>query len=203
MLGYYPSIRLQVLRKTTITSTLDDLSPGRDFNLRPPKYEAQVLISRPQRSVRRYIWRCWCGNSGESSEAWIPESVFTSPSLAILLIYCRCSYFVLSVMNIYGSVLRKVVCCHDDGTGQLLGKIALVLQQEFTFTLGDIFDVVKYQPVQWFGELCQRSHVLTHCFLLCITDFLVFIKERRMEKPHLYFCKFTYFTSCTVQSGAL
>jgi hypothetical protein len=58
MLGYYPSIRLQVLRKTTITSSLDDLSPGRDFNLRPPEYESQVLISRPQRSVRRYILRC-------------------------------------------------------------------------------------------------------------------------------------------------
>jgi hypothetical protein len=30
----------------------DSRSPGRDFNLEPPEYEAGVLITRPRRAVR-------------------------------------------------------------------------------------------------------------------------------------------------------
>jgi hypothetical protein len=43
MIGYYPGICLEELRKTTRNLTQDSRSPYRDLNLGPPKYEAGVI----------------------------------------------------------------------------------------------------------------------------------------------------------------
>jgi hypothetical protein len=54
-LRYYPGICLEGLRKNTENISQDSQSPGRDLNLRPPKYEAGVLTTRLQCSVMKSI----------------------------------------------------------------------------------------------------------------------------------------------------
>jgi hypothetical protein len=49
ILRYFPSIFLEVLRKAT--KTKDNWSLGRDLNPGFPEYEAEVLATRPRRSV--------------------------------------------------------------------------------------------------------------------------------------------------------
>jgi hypothetical protein len=44
-LTYYPKISLEELRKSTKNCSQDSRSLGRDFNSRPPKYEAGVLTT--------------------------------------------------------------------------------------------------------------------------------------------------------------
>jgi hypothetical protein len=51
ILRYYPSTRLEGLRKTTNHLSQDNLFPGQDLKPRPPDYEAGVLTTRPRRSV--------------------------------------------------------------------------------------------------------------------------------------------------------
>jgi hypothetical protein len=51
ILGCYPGIRLEELRKTTITSIRIAGLWDRESNPRPPEYEVGVLITRPRRSV--------------------------------------------------------------------------------------------------------------------------------------------------------
>jgi hypothetical protein len=50
-LRYYPSIYVEGLRKTTKNLSQNNLSPGRDVNSGPPKYEAGVSTTGPRRSV--------------------------------------------------------------------------------------------------------------------------------------------------------
>jgi hypothetical protein len=50
ILRYYPSIRLEGLRKITKSLSQDSRSPGRDLNPGPLEYEAEVLTTRS---------RCW------------------------------------------------------------------------------------------------------------------------------------------------
>jgi hypothetical protein len=45
ILRYYPSIRLEGLRKTTRHLSQDSRPPSLDFNSEPPKYEARVLTT--------------------------------------------------------------------------------------------------------------------------------------------------------------
>jgi hypothetical protein len=53
MLRYYLRIRLEELWKTPKTRSQVNLSSGRDLNPGPPEYEAEVLTTRPRRSVRQ------------------------------------------------------------------------------------------------------------------------------------------------------
>jgi hypothetical protein len=46
---YYPGIRLEGQRKTTLNLNQD--SRGRDLNPGPPGYEARALSTRPRRAV--------------------------------------------------------------------------------------------------------------------------------------------------------
>jgi hypothetical protein len=49
------SIRLEERKDNTKILSQDNRSPGRDLNPVPPEYEAEVLITRPRRSV--YVYR--------------------------------------------------------------------------------------------------------------------------------------------------
>jgi hypothetical protein len=53
ILRYYPGIRMEGLRKTTINLSHDSRSLGPDLNLKPHEYKAGVLTTRPGRSVCR------------------------------------------------------------------------------------------------------------------------------------------------------
>jgi hypothetical protein len=55
-LRYYPGTDLEGLRKIMKTFSQDNRSPGRDLNPGPPKYEAEVLITRQRRSVILHIF---------------------------------------------------------------------------------------------------------------------------------------------------
>jgi hypothetical protein len=46
ILRYYPGIRLEGLRKTTESLSLDNRSLHQELNPGPPKYEAGVLTTR-------------------------------------------------------------------------------------------------------------------------------------------------------------
>jgi hypothetical protein len=50
-LRYYPDICLEGLRKKTKNLSQFIRSPGRDLNPGPPEYEAEVLTTRPRRSM--------------------------------------------------------------------------------------------------------------------------------------------------------
>jgi hypothetical protein len=52
ILGYYPGIRMEGLRKTTEDFSQDSQSLSRDLNPEPPEYEARMLANRPLRSVQ-------------------------------------------------------------------------------------------------------------------------------------------------------
>jgi hypothetical protein len=52
ILRYYPGIRMEELRKTTKMLSQDSQFLGRGLNPGHPVYEAGVLTTRPQRSVR-------------------------------------------------------------------------------------------------------------------------------------------------------
>jgi hypothetical protein len=51
-LRYYSCICLRRLRKSMEHPSQDSLSPGRDLNLVPAKYEAAMLTTRPRSSVQ-------------------------------------------------------------------------------------------------------------------------------------------------------
>jgi hypothetical protein len=55
ILRYYPGICLERLRQTIKNLSEDSLTPGRDLNPDPPEYEARVLTTWPQRSVKMAV----------------------------------------------------------------------------------------------------------------------------------------------------
>jgi hypothetical protein len=62
MIRCYPGIFLEGLRKTVKHLSQDSRSPGWNLNTGSPEYEAEVLTTRPLRSVillKNWIWKGW------------------------------------------------------------------------------------------------------------------------------------------------
>jgi hypothetical protein len=92
ILGYYPVIRLEGLRKTTKISIRIAGHRGREFNPGPPECVSGVLTTRPRRSVFKTVksqllhWRFF-GVKLTSSEIWRVWRFVTAASMKMTVFW--------------------------------------------------------------------------------------------------------------------